>query len=128
VFPSETARPGWYEDCTQGRIMVRLKVSFAASPGYSPRILDALRFLIGETRLEDGCVTCAAWSDGDSTVQYLEEWASEATMRRRVQSDAFTSLLSVMEAASRAPHVQFEFNATVRGLDYIAEVRRQLAS
>src|SRR5262244_1699189 len=101
--------------------MVRLKVSLAASPGLTPRILDALRFLIGETRLEDGCAVCTAWSDGESTVHYLEEWTSESGMRRRVQSDAFTSLLSVMEASARAPYVEFDFATGIRGLDYVAE-------
>jgi hypothetical protein len=111
--------------------MVRLKVALAASPGYAPRLLDALRFLIGETRLEDGCVTCAAWIDAgppggyDATVHYLEERENEPNMRQRVLSDAFTSLLSVMEAATRAPHIEFDFTAAQRGLDYIAEVRQQ---
>ena len=112
--------------------MVRLKVALAASRGHAPRLLDALRFLIGETRLEHGCVTCVAWIDhGDpgshdsTTVHYLEEWVSELDMRQRVLSDAFTSLLSVMEAAARAPHVEFDFTTARRGLDYIAEVRRQ---
>jgi quinol monooxygenase YgiN len=105
--------------------MVRLKVSLAASPGLTPRILDALRFLIVGTRLEDGCVVCTAWCDGESTVHYMEEWTTESAMRRRVESDAFTSLLSVMEAAIRAPHVEFDFTTTIRGLDYVAEIRQQ---
>jgi len=47
---------------------------------------------------------------------------SEAHIRERVRSDSFTSLLSVIEAA-REPRVQFEFVATTRGLDFVAEVR-----
>jgi len=111
--------------------MVRLKVALAAPPGRAPRLLDALRFLIGATRLEDGCVACAAWIDAagsggvDPTVHYLEEWESEVNMRQRVLSDAFTSLLSVMEASTSAPHIEFDFTTACRGLDYIAEVRQQ---
>jgi len=103
--------------------MVRLKVALAASLGNTAQILEALRFLMVGTRLEEGCLGCTAWSDQNSTVQYLEEWASEADMRQRVRSDAFTSLLAVMEAAKEPPQVQFDFITTTRGLDYVAEVR-----
>jgi quinol monooxygenase YgiN len=103
--------------------MVRLKVTLPASSEHASQILQALRFLMVGTRLEAGCVDCAAWIDRDSTVQYVEEWASEEDMRRRVRSDAFTSLIAVMEAASEPPDVQFDFVTTTRGLDYIFEVR-----
>ena len=103
--------------------MVRLKVVLAASPGNTSRILEALRFLMIGTRLEEGCLGCSAWTDQDSTVQYVEEWATEEDVRKRVRAEAFTSLLAVMEAAREPPHVQFDFVAATRGLDYIAEIR-----
>jgi hypothetical protein len=40
-----------------------------------------------------------------------------------VQSDGFTSLLAVMEAAKQPPEIHFDFVTTTRGLDYVAEVR-----
>src|SRR5262245_28292679 len=105
--------------------MVRLKVTLAASPGNTSRILEALHFLMTGTRLEEGCLGCTVWTDGDSTVQYVEEWATEEDMRQRVRSEAFTSLLAVMEAAREPPQVQFDFVTATRGLDYIAEIRRR---
>jgi hypothetical protein len=45
-------------------------------------------------------------------------------MRRRVCSDQFTSLLGVVESAREAA-VQFDFVTSIRGLDYIEEVRNQ---
>jgi quinol monooxygenase YgiN len=107
--------------------MVRLKVALAASPANTPLILDALRFLMIGTRLEEGCLGCTVWTDRDSTVQYLEEWATEDYVRQRVRSEAFTSLLAVMEAAEEPPRVQFDFVTVTRGLDYIAEIRRRPA-
>ena len=60
----------------------------------------------------------------DTTLHYAEEWATEADMRRRVQSDCFTSLLGVvLEAAAEPPRVQFDFVTNTRGLDYVEEVR-----
>jgi quinol monooxygenase YgiN len=110
------------------RGMVRLTVTLRASARCSHELLEAFRFLMGGTRLEPGCLGCSAWSDPDGTVHYVEEWATEAKMRQRVQSGRFTSLLAVLESAQEPPKVQFDFVATTRGLDYVAEVRRELAN
>jgi quinol monooxygenase YgiN len=103
--------------------MVRLNVALkAASARGAQDLLEALRFLGIGTRLEPGCLGCSSWVDPDSTVRYVEEWATEADMRRRVRSERFTSLLGVVESAME-PQVQFDFVSTSRGLEYVAEVR-----
>jgi quinol monooxygenase YgiN len=104
--------------------MVRLTVALhAASARLAQELLDTLRFLMTSTRLEEGCQECHAWIDPDFTVHYLERWATEEDMRRRVRSPSFTSLLVVMEHARDTPQVQFDFVTTTRGLDFVAEVR-----
>jgi hypothetical protein len=75
------------------------------------------------TRLEPGCQGCSAWTEPDSTVHYVEEWMTEADLRRRVRSAQFTSVLAVMESAHEPPRLQFDFVTKTRGLDYVAEVR-----
>jgi hypothetical protein len=104
--------------------MVRLRVALNASARSTHDLLEALRYLMVGTRLQTGCVECAAWTDPNSTVHYVEEWETEEDMRRRVMSDAFTSLLCVMECGQGAPAVHFDFVTETRGLDYIAEVRK----
>jgi len=103
--------------------VVRLTVDLVPSAGSTCQILLALRFLMVETRLQEGCLECSAWSAMDGSVRYIEEWVDEPTMLGRVRSDAFTSLLAVMEAAAKPPQVQFEFISMMRGLDYIADAR-----
>jgi quinol monooxygenase YgiN len=104
--------------------MVRLNVALgAASQRYAQGLLDAFRFLMTRTRRDAGCLECSVWLDAQSTVRYTEVWSTEADMRRRVRSEPFTSLLSVVESATEAT-VQFDFVAETRGLDYIAEVRK----
>jgi quinol monooxygenase YgiN len=103
--------------------MVRLAVALSSSAPAAHDLLEALRFLIVGTRIEEGCLGCSVWVEPDSTVQYVEEWASEAAMRRRVRSDGFTSLLAIMESARDRPRVQFDFVTRTRGLDYIEEIR-----
>jgi quinol monooxygenase YgiN len=106
--------------------MVRLNV--VLRPGSFKdvdQLLDALRFVISGTRLEPGCLGCSAWSDPDMTVHYVESWSSEAEMRQHVLSPLFTSLLAIVESLRSAPHVQFDFVSASRGLDYVAEVRKE---
>jgi quinol monooxygenase YgiN len=104
--------------------MVRLTVALSTSSSRSAHDLqEALRFLISGTRLEAGCRGCSVWVDPDSTLQYVEEWETEADMRQRVRSPRFTSLLGIIESADGPPHVQFDFVASTRGLDYVAQVR-----
>ena len=103
--------------------MVRLTVALSATSARSAQdLLDALRFVVMSTRVEPGCLGCSAWTDPDSTIRYAEHWATEADMRRRVLSENFTLLLSVVESG-KEPRVQFDFVTATRGLDYVAEVR-----
>jgi quinol monooxygenase YgiN len=104
--------------------VVRLSVVLVASARTAARLEEALRSLMIPMMLTDGCIDCSTWVEPDWTVHYLEDWATEAHMRARVRSDAFTRLLSVIEASEEQPRVQFDFVTKTRGLDYIEEVRR----
>ena len=106
-----------------------LTQALAALPGWAhvaDRIAKTYRFANYHETL--AFVNAVAWiahradHHPDLSVHYMEEWATEADMRRRVQSDLFTSLLGIVEAA-REPRVQFDFVDSTRGLDYVAEVR-----
>lgn len=108
--------------------MVRVTISFIAPSARSAQdLLSAFGFLVGRARLEPGSLGCSAWADPDDTVHYIEEWITEADLRRRVRSDDFTSLLGILESA-REPRVQFDFASSSRGLDYVAEIREALDS
>lgn len=108
-----------------GHTMVRLTVALsAASMRGADDLLEAFHFLVVGTRLERGCLGCSTWIDPDSTVHYVEEWATEEDMRARVRSDRFTSLLAVVESAREA-NVHFDFVTKTRGLEYVAEVRNE---
>ncbi len=108
--------------------MVRLNVVLRPAAQGAQDLLEAFRFLMIDTRLESGCLGCSTWVDLDGTVHYMEEWATEGDMRRRVRSNRFTSLLAVLESAHELPRVQFDFVTNTRGLDYVAEVRHDVVS
>ena len=105
--------------------MVRLNVTLsAASERAAETLVEGLQFQIPGTQLENGCIGCSASAEPGLTVHYVEDWATEADLRRRVRSDRFTSLLAVVEAAQTAD-VQFDFVNQTRGLEYVVEVREQ---
>lgn len=105
--------------------VVRLAVALAAPATGTNQVVHALRLLASPTRIEPGCLECRVWiEDGEeSTVRYVEEWATEDAMRLRVRSERFTRLLEVLESAPSPPWIQFDFVRETRGLDYVAEVR-----
>ena len=105
--------------------MVRLGVALAAPASGRDQIVHALRLLASPTRIEPGCLECRVWTEDteEATVRYVEEWATEDAMRRRVRSGRFTRLLEVLESVPVPPRVQFDFVTETRGLDYVAEVR-----
>jgi quinol monooxygenase YgiN len=108
-----------------GANMVRLTVTLRPSARSVQDLVDAFRFLMVGTRIEPGCINCSAWTEPDSSVHYVEEWSSEADMRRRVGSERFTSVLALLESVREPPHVQFDFVFATRGLDYVEEVRQR---
>lgn len=103
--------------------MVRLTLTLSPAARCVQELVEAFRFLIMRTRLEPGCLGCSVWPEPDSSVHYVEEWSSEEDIRRRVASDRFTSVLSLIESVREPPQVQFDFVSLTRGLDYVAEVR-----
>ena len=105
--------------------MVRLAVALVPPARGTTQVVHALRLLASPTRIEPGCLGCRVWTEDseEPTVRYVEEWATEDAMRRRVRSQRFTRLLEVLESAPLPPRVEFDFVTETRGLDYVAEVR-----
>jgi quinol monooxygenase YgiN len=103
--------------------MVRLTVTLNHSGSSVRDLIDAFRFLMVSTRLEPGCVRCSVWTEPDARLHYIEEWSTEADIRRHVKSERFTPVLALMESVHEPPQVRFDFVSTTRGLDYVEEVR-----
>jgi len=107
-----------------------MTLSLTAPPGESWRLVDALRSLMVPTRPQRGCTACqvvhCTESSDPSSIRYTEEWSTEDELREQVRSERFLRLLAVLEEALEAPQVQFDLPDGSRGLDYVAEVRRDL--
>jgi quinol monooxygenase YgiN len=104
--------------------MVRVNIMLnVKSTRETEALMEALRFVVAETRQQHGCDDCSAWSDPHLTVRYLASWSSEAALRAHVRSALFTSLLAILESSGARPMLQFDFVSRSHGLDYVAAVR-----
>lgn len=108
--------------------MVHLTITLSASTTLAPRLVSALRALMGAIRLEPGFDSCSVWTTehedaGGLLVHYEERWSDEHAMQVRVRSDEFTQLLEIVERAPDNPQVEFQFVAKRHGLEYVEAVR-----
>ena len=105
--------------------MVRFTVCVTAvCTNKAQQLQQAFSYLAKNARFEPGYQAASARLDGDSSVQYEETWATEPDLMRRVRSEAFRSVLEVMESSSGEPSIQFHLAITTRGLEYVEHVRR----
>jgi len=88
-------------------------------------ITVALHSLAADTRTTRGCVGCSVSTDIASrgTVRYVEEWQTEADLRRRLRSETFSQLVALIEEAVQPPRIEFTLDHETRGFDFMEEVR-----
>ncbi len=107
--------------------LVRLVVTLTAFPDHMSGIGEALRSLGNEARLEEGCLAswqCTTPGEAGCLQHYVEEWSSEDALRRSMRSLRFTRLLTLIETADGPPTFEVDVVACRRGLEYIADARR----
>lgn len=77
-----------------------------------------------------GAVCCRIFVDPTEPRKfvYVEEWASDAELRRELRAERLRDLLSLMESSAAAPTLEFRTVTEVRGLDLVEEVRNERPS
>jgi quinol monooxygenase YgiN len=104
---------------------VRMIIEWLVPLGQTRAITMALHSIAGESRTERGCVGCSVSTDiGNSgVVRYVEEWLTEEDLRKRLRSETFSSLVTLIEDATQRPEIQFTLPHETRGFDFVEEVR-----
>ena len=107
---------------------VRMTVEWTVRPEQFRSVATALHSVMMATRAEPGCLNCSLATELGKrvTIQFVEAWESEESLKRHVRSDRFVTLAGLMESATEAPRVEFALPGGPRGLDYASEVRRQV--
>jgi quinol monooxygenase YgiN len=108
-----------------GRTSVRMTLEWQVPLGETRPITMALHAVAADTRALRGCIGCSVSTDIGmaGAVRYVEDWQTEDDLRRRLRSDTFAQLVSLIEDSSQPPRIEFALPEATRGLDYVEEVR-----
>ena len=106
--------------------MTQVFLRLTAPASRTPEILQALGAIRLPAELDRDCVRTQLGTDvqDPDVVVYLEEWLGAEGMERRIGSPDFRRLLSLLELAAVPPLLEFRDISQVRGLEYVASVRR----
>jgi quinol monooxygenase YgiN len=107
----------------------RMKIVWTLSPGELRPIAETLQGLMAAVRVEPGYAGCSLTTEVDrhAIIRYVEDWQTEADLKRQLRSARFAGLAELMELASEPPTVEFSLAGTTRGLDYATEARSSVA-
>ena len=99
--------------------MISLKIS--SSPERRDELLNALKLLINPVTVAPGCIQCRLFEDTSETGSFMiiEEWQTRDDLVRRLKTDHFRRLLTVLEMSSTPPEVRCEKVLNVNGIETI---------
>jgi quinol monooxygenase YgiN len=107
--------------------MIHASVTIVANPGQREGILQALRSMVGPTRVEPGCLSCHLYEDVERQGSFtlVEQWATPEQFQRRLVSETYRRLLLLVELSVVPPDIQFREVSHTRGVEAIHEARGQ---
>jgi quinol monooxygenase YgiN len=120
-----TQVPATLEDQQEPKYPVKATIRMSISGKKKKEAIIILRDLVGETKLQQGCVSCRLYQgvQEDRWLMLEEIWTSQKLLERHLRSDKFLSVLLVMEMATEVPEVRFEVISHCSGIETIEKVR-----
>ena len=108
--------------------MVQLVLRITSGPGGAGRIAEALASLAVPAQAEAGHVQSLVMAEvGEPRrLWYVEVWADQQAVEHRIESSSFSDLISLLETSVEQPLLEVRFVSTVRGLEYVNELRSRL--
>ncbi len=105
--------------------MITATLQMTAIPERRDEILQAIRWLAGPARVEPGRAGCRILQDLDDedVLVLVEEWTSREGLERRLRSDEYRQLLTLVELSARPPEIRFDTVARSEGLELVAAAR-----
>ena len=99
--------------------MISLKIS--SSPDRRSELFNTLKLLISPVSVTPGCIQCRLFEDTSEIgcFMVIEEWQTREDLVRRLKSDHFRRLLTVLEKSSTPPEVRCEKILNVNGIETI---------
>lgn len=105
--------------------MILLTTGITVAGKQRDEVVRMLRTYAGAASTQRGCLATRLVRDVDNrnAITWIEEWEDEAELRRHVRSDAFRTLLAVMDMSMTTPDVRVHATTTDEGMNWIAATR-----
>jgi len=105
--------------------MVRTQIRVVAPQDRRDELIGAFKSIIGPTRVQAGCLGCRLYRDvaDDNALIYVEEWASETALDRRIRSSEYRTVLGLLDASAEPPDFTVDACSRRLGLEYVSAVR-----
>jgi quinol monooxygenase YgiN len=105
--------------------VVELVLKIAARTKGIPAMVEALATVMGQARLQRGCVDCRLYAEtgNPQSLCYLEQWSTLRDLESQLRSPRFGMLLAIMETAREAPDLEVRTVSEQRGLEYVRSIR-----
>ena len=95
-------------------------ITLPFSAGQSERAIAVLMAAAGPTRAKRGCLSCRIDRDIDAgTIQYSEEWDSEAAFHRHLRSEDFRKVLIAMDLCYEEPRISLGETTMTGGVEVL---------
>ena len=93
-------------------------LSVSVSQSKKQELGKALRFLVGPTQVQRGCLSCRLFESlpQQDGLKLEARWECQEDLVRHLQSDDYKRLLILMELSTTPPVVEFLYVAEVIGL------------
>ena len=87
--------------------------------------IQTVRTILGRTCAQPGCISMAFYQDTNNPgiMMLYEEWEDWPNLENHIQSDAYRSILELMELSSEKPEINFYNTSNARGMEIIEKLR-----
>lgn len=94
-------------------------------PADAEGAIQLLRSVAGITEAKSGCHACSVLRDAveEDRLRYREEWDSEPSFRRHLQSGEFQRVLLAMDMSREEPQVLVGNLSGISGMESLRELR-----
>jgi quinol monooxygenase YgiN len=88
-------------------------------------LLDVLQYSMIRLLTNPECLNCGVYesTDGDGSILYLEQWTSEESLRRHIQSNHYLAVLNALDLASEPRRINFHEVAVTKSMEFVATLR-----
>lgn len=109
--------------------MVIESVGIVAPKNQLEELRRALSALVGPTQVEPGCIFCQLLQEAGnpSSFRFESHWKTPEDLMRRMRSESYRSLLSLVELSVEPPEIEFHTVTETKGLELVRAVREKLA-